>query len=260
MSSNKRVIIQTNNLMKAYSPDTGLVINDLSIDLFENDFTVIMGSSGSGKSTLLYCLSGLDNINSGSIKFQGSEICDFDEKDKAKFRNSEIGFVFQQNNLLSNFTCIENILIAANIGSKKLYKNKYEAMQKATQLFDELMISDTSNKLPTQTSGGQQQRVAIVRALINKPKIIFADEPTGALNSKTSAQILDVFNNINNSGQSILMVTHDVKSAIRGNRIIYLKDGSIVGDLSTEPYNGISEKHNKEREKKISQWLASFGW
>lgn len=249
------IVLSTNKLCKTFS-NSGMqqhVLKNLDLSIYEGDFTVIMGSSGAGKSTLLYALSGMDKPTLGEIHFAGQNISKHSNNKLAIFRRKNCGFVFQQIFLLDNMSVMDNILTCGLLvsGSRK------QVISYAKELFARIGLDEkTWKKFPSQLSGGEAQRAGIVRALINKPKIIFADEPTGALNSIFSNAVLDVFSEINNCGQSIIMVTHDLKSAARGNRILYLRDGEIYGECHLGKYNSCDEA----RYKKLTSFLDEMGW
>lgn len=248
-------IINVKNLVKSFSNGDRqqVIINKLDLDIYANDFTIIMGSSGAGKSTLMYLLSGMDKATSGSITFNNKDICKMNNDELAIFRRKNCGFVFQQIYLLDKMSLMDNVLTSGLLVSN----NKKEIIRKAKELFKKVNIPEiTYKKNMNQVSGGECQRAGIVRAAINNPAVIFADEPTGALNSENSNAVLDVLTELNNDGQSIIMVTHDKKSALRGNRIIYLKDGKIFGELSLNKY----EKNDNERNEKLDNFLKEMGW
>ena len=235
---NKRCIIKATGLTRYFQTDTNVqkVLNGIDIEVYEHDFTVIVGSSGAGKSTLLYSLSGIDRLTSGKIVFDGSEITSYSEDDLALFRREKCGFVFQQIYLIDNMSLLYNVLTAGLLHNK----NKSELAQKAREMFAKVNLDEiTYSKFPSQISVGEAQRCGLVRALINSPAVLFADEPTGALNSNYGKAVLDVMTKSNNEGQSIIMVTHDIKSARRGNRTLYLKDGSIYGECELSKYYNI---------------------
>jgi len=211
-----------------------------------------MGSSGSGKSTLLYSISSMDRPTSGSVEIAGKDISRMNETEISKIRMKDVSFVFQSINLIADLTAFENIAYPAY-----LIMSKMEANKQAEDLLESFDLIDQRNKYPSEMSGGQQQRIAIARAVVGNPKIIFGDEPTGALNSKNGIQVLDLFTKINKRGQTIVMVTHDIKSGVRGNRIIYLKDGTIIDDLRLEPY---SEEEQVQRESTLFQMLSKNNW
>lgn len=251
----KEVLIRTEDLCKSFIlGKTGInVLKNLNIEIYKGDFTVIMGSSGSGKSTLLYALSTMDNPTSGKVELLGRDISKIKEKEASEVRNKDISFIFQGINLLPDMTVYENITYAALYNKK----NKIEIQNKATELLKELDLYNDRDKYPSEISGGMQQRVAIARAIINNPKIIFGDEPTGALNSANGKKVLDILSNLNENGNSIVMVTHDIKSALRANRILYIKDGRIDGELNLGKYN---EENNKERKEKLQIFLDEKSW
>lgn len=250
------IIIKTEKLCKTFSSG-GIqqhVLKNLDINIVEGDFTIIMGSSGSGKSTLLYAISGMDKPTLGEINFAGERLSKLNNDQLAIFRRYNCGFVFQQIYLLDNMSVMDNILASGLL----VTKNRQELLKKAKEILLRVGINESSwSKFPTQLSGGEAQRVGIVRAIINHPKVLFADEPTGALNSASSTNVLDIFTHINRNGQSIVLVTHDMKTALRGNRILYLKDGVICGDLDLSVYDN---KEDFERHEKLKHFLAEMGW
>lgn len=251
----KKVLLKTENLSKSFSNGGVLshVLKNIDLELYEGDFTVIMGASGAGKSTLLYALSGMDTPSLGTITFGNKIISELSQDELAVFRRSHCGFVFQQIYLIEGMSVMDNVLSAGLLVSKE----KKELLNRAEELFEAVGISrKTQEKFPTQISGGEAQRVGIVRALINRPEILFADEPTGALNSQTGLDVLDTLTNFNKQGQSVVMVTHDMRSARRGNRILYLKDGVILGECNLGKYvHGDLERHEK-----LSAFLSEMGW
>ncbi|CEN81120.1 ABC transporter [[Clostridium] sordellii] len=248
-------IIKARGLCKSFilGKTANNVLKNINLDIYEGDFTVIMGSSGSGKSTLLYSISTMDNPSAGNLELLGKDITNLNEKEATEIRNKYISFVFQSINLLYNLTIKENITYTGYLNNK----DKKSVNKKAEELIDRLELKEVENKYPSEISGGQQQRVAIARALINTPKVIFGDEPTGALNSSTGKKVLDILTELNNEGQSIVMVTHDLKAASRASRLIYLKDGRIDGDLDLGKFN---EKDLEGREEKIFEFIKSRGW
>lgn len=250
-----KVIMKTKDLCKTFvSGKEGFnAIKNVNIEIYEKEFTVIMGSSGSGKSTLLYLLSGMDGITSGDVIFDGVSIRDFKEKNMAKFRRNSIGFVFQAMNLVPDLTIFENIAIPGYL----VERDKSKVNEKAEELLSLIEMEDMKYRYPSEVSGGQKQRAAIARALINSPKVIFADEPTGALNSSQGQNILSILTDLNTQGQTIVMVTHDLKAAVRADRILFIRDGRIDGDLRLERF---SEQKREEREKAIFSYLSEKGW
>lgn len=252
---NKEVIIKTEKLSKSFSVGGKQqhVIKNLDMEIYKGDFTVIMGSSGAGKSTLLYALSGMDKPTLGSISYSGKEITSMNDDQLAVFRRKHCGFVFQQVHLVDSMSIMDNAISTGMLtGQKqKVLKDKAEKLFKRVGLEEDLW-----GKFPSQLSGGEAQRAAMVRAVINDPDVVFADEPTGALNSTGVKAVLDVLTDINKTGQSIVMVTHDITSARRANRIIYLRDGGIIGECNLGEYvSGDKERHNK-----IKEFLEDMGW
>ena len=251
----REVLLRTEKLSKSFSNGGILqhVLKNIDLQLYKGDFTVIMGASGAGKSTLLYALSGMDTPTLGTITFGDEVISDFNSDELAVFRRKHCGFVFQQIYLIDGMSVMDNVLAAGLL----VNKDKKALVKKAEEFFSAVDISEeTQTKFPTQISGGEAQRVGIVRALINSPEILFADEPTGALNSKTGLDVLDTLTKFNDQGQSVVMVTHDMRSARRGNRILYLKDGVILGECDLGKYvHGDDERH-----KKLATFLTEMGW
>ena len=248
-------ILSTKKLCKTFSSG-GIqqhVLKNLDIEIYGGDFTVIMGPSGAGKSTLLYALSGMDKPTLGTINFTGHEISDLSNDKLAVFRRDNCGFVFQQIYLLDNMSILDNILACGLLVSK----NRKSITEQAKTILKRLNLDETIwNKFPSQISGGEAQRAGIARAMINNPKIVFADEPTGALNSANGKAVLDALTEVNEQRQSIVMVTHDLRSAQRGNRILYLRDGVICGELNLEKYSTDDEtRHNA-----LNVFLKDMGW
>lgn len=248
-------IIKTEKLCKTFS-NGGLqqhVLRNVDLGIREGDFTVIMGASGAGKSTLLYALSGMDKPTLGNILFNGEDITKMSTDYLALFRRRNCGFVFQQIYLVDSMSVMDNVLAAGLL----VNKDKKEVLKKAEEILLSVDIREELwGKFPTQISGGEAQRVGIARALINSPKMIYADEPTGALNSHTGKAVLDTLTKVNESGQSIVMVTHDIVSARRGSRILYVKDGEIAGECILGRY----VSGDKERHEKLGAFLSSMGW
>ncbi len=253
--STKEVIIKTNKLSKSFSVGGKQqhVIKNLDLEIYKGDFTVIMGSSGAGKSTLLYALSGMDQPSLGSINYAGKEITKMNDDQLAVFRRKHCGFVFQQVHLVDSMSIMDNAISTGMLTGQK----QKDLKQKAGKLFERVGISkDLTEKFPSQLSGGEAQRSAMVRAVINDPDVVFADEPTGALNSSGVKAVLDVLTELNRDGQSVVMVTHDIKSARRANRIIYLQDGGILGECDP----GVYVSGDKARHEKIRKFLERMGW
>ena len=272
----KQTVISAKNLSKTFSNESVQqhVLKNLNLSIYKGDFTVIMGNSGSGKSTLLYALSGMDRPSIGTVTYYVNEgrkdtlteieISQYNNDRLAKFRRDHVGFVFQQNYLNDSMSALDNILVCGLLKST----DKRKLTQRAKELLEKVEITDRDyKKFPTQLSGGQQQRIAVVRGVINAPEVLFADEPTGALNSQNTENVLDILSDLNATGQSIVMVTHTFKAAERGNRIIYLADGVIsdeiylgeyLGDYKDESNPNIEEA--RERHNRLKIFLQNMGW
>lgn len=252
----KNTILQGKALVKAFyqGKTESRILDGIDIEIYEKDFTVIMGPSGAGKSTLLYALSGMDQISGGHVLYGNRELNGLSENQMARLRAEEFGFVFQQTHLVSNLSLLENILVAGYVGRKE---NPEKVRERAAGLLRQMDVEEAKDRLPSQVSGGEAQRAAIARAMIGKPGLLFADEPTGALNKSNTREVLGLLTDLNREGQSILMVTHDLQAAVRGNRILYLEDGKICDELSLNPYNEMEEK---QRESELSSWLSGLRW
>ena len=278
MESDKRKILTAKDLSKTFSNGSVQqhVLKNLNLSIYKGDFTVIMGNSGSGRSTLLYALSGMDRPSMGTITYytdklngdnkeiEETEISTFNNDKLAMFRRDHVGFVFQQNYLNDSMSALDNVMVCGLLKST----DRKSLAEKAKRLLHNVEIEEQDyRKFPTQLSGGQQQRIAVVRGVINSPEVLFADEPTGALNSQNTENVLNIMSDLNNEGQSIVMVTHTIKAAERGNRIIYLADGVIsdeidlgayVGDYKDESNPNLAEA--KERHSRLKAFLQDMGW
>lgn len=245
------VLLKTNNLSKSYGENLQktYAIKSVNLEIDESDFTVIMGSSGSGKSTLLYLLSGLERPSDGKIWYKSEEVHDCGERKWSVLRRT-MGFIYQAINLIPDLSLYENVLIAGY-----LTKEKKIVEQKATGIFEEIGLADIRKRLPSEVSGGEQQRCALARAIVNDPDILFADEPTGNLNSTSGNNVLQLIQRINEKGQTIVMVTHNIKAACFGKKIIYLKDGEIIDE-----YTFGKNENQQKREKNVFSWLSELGW
>ena len=223
-------ILEVKNIEKYYGSKTNLTkaIDNISFNVEKGEFVGIMGASGSGKTTLLNCISTIDKVTAGKIIIDEKDITKLKGNNINKFRREELGFIFQDFNLLDTLTAYENIALALTIQKVK----PHEIDKRVKEVAQKLEITDTLNKYPYQLSGGQKQRVASSRAIITNPKMVLADEPTGALDSKSARQLLETFENLNqNLGATILMVTHDAFTASYADRIIFIKDGKIFNEL-----------------------------
>ncbi len=223
-------ILEVKNIEKYYGNKSNLTkaIDGISFNIEEGEFVGIMGASGSGKTTLLNCISTIDRATAGKIIINNQDITKLKGNKLNKFRREELGFIFQDFNLLDTLTAYENIALALTI--QKV--NPHEIDKKVKEVAEKLEISDILNKYPYQISGGQKQRVASSRAIITNPKMVLADEPTGALDSKSARQLLETFEHLNQKlGATILMVTHDAFTASYADRIIFIKDGKLFNEL-----------------------------
>ena len=236
------------------------ILFDVNFSMKKGEMTAVMGPSGSGKSTLLYQLSGMDQPDKGEVLFDGDNICTYSEDMRADMRLKRMGFVFQQMNMLANLNIMDNIILPAHQSQKtKKSGKKREAVlrDEAAALMKKVGIAGLENRRITEVSGGQLQRACICRAMMNQPKLLFADEPTGALNKAASEEIMEEFVRLNREGMSVLIVTHDSKVASCCDRVLYMLDGKISGECVLGKYE-ISQKHNREIE--ISNWLEKHGW
>lgn len=228
-------------------------LNEVNVEIAKGEFVAVMGPSGSGKSTLLFALSGMDDITGGSVKFDDMELSKLRENTLADIRKRKMGFVFQQPTMLKNLNILDNIILPAEYKGKK---DSRKLTQKAKELMKKTGISGLESRDTTEVSGGQLQRAGICRALMNEPEILFADEPTGALNSRAAEEIMELLVDINKEGTAILLVTHDSKVAARADRILFTKDGNIVSELSLQKF---SDKDIDLRGKKVLAGMAVVG-
>lgn len=249
----KHAMLTGTHITKRFKESTTPVLDKVHIELYDGDFTIIMGASGAGKSTLLYALSGMNRIDEGTILFQEEDLTSYSEKKMASLRTYDFGFVFQQIHLVSNLTLLENVSVAGYLNKNRTTE---ETDQRARELLKQMDVEHAIMRYPSNVSGGEAQRAAIARSIINEPKLLFADEPTGALNRKNSDEVLRILYELNQRGQSIVMVTHDMHAAAHGNRILYLEDGKILAELNLTKTN----QDMRRREALISEWLTSFSW
>ena len=241
-------ILKIDNIEKYYGNKSSLTkaIDNISFEVGKGEFVSIMGASGSGKTTLLNCISTLDKVTTGKIYVGDNEITQLKGNKLNKFRREELGFIFQDFNLLDTLTAFENIALALTI--MKVPAKEIE--DRVRSIAEKLMITEVLNKYPYQMSGGQKQRVASARAMISNPSLILADEPTGALDSKATDSLLTLFSQINKEGQTVLMVTHSTKAASHANRVLFIKDGEVFHQL----YRG--SMSNEQLYAKISETLT----
>ena len=253
----KNTVIQTKDLCKTYivEKQSNNVLQNVNLKVEEGEFVTIMGPSGSGKSTLLYTVSGMDYVTAGEVIFDGENISDKNEKEMAEIRLTKMGFIFQQMYMMKKLCIMDNIVLP---GYQAKLKSREEVNEEAKKLMRRLEIIDTAKRQITEVSGGQLQRACLCRALINNPKVVFADEPTGALNSKASKEVMKELAAANTQGTTILMVTHSERVAAISERIIYLVDGNIQGELVLGKLEDMQDL--SMREKKLRNWLADMNW
>ncbi len=251
-------LLEVKDICKTYVIDKrqNNVLRNVEFVVNDGEIVAIMGPSGSGKSTLLYSVSGMDNPTSGTVIFDGTDITKLKDKDLAELRLDEMGFIFQQMYMMKNLTILDNIVLPA-IQSKKIKETRKEKMERGEELMRKLGIIEVADNDINEVSGGQLQRAAICRSIINKPKLLFADEPTGALNRTAASEVMDELVKLNKEGTAIMMVTHDSKVAAKCSRILYIVDGNIKGEYDNSNTENESEK---EVERKINNWLLELGW
>lgn len=249
-------IISVKDLCKTFSLKgyNNEVLKNVSLEMEEGEFVSVMGPSGSGKSTLLYTVSGMDSVTSGSVSFGGKEISAMKKKELTSVRLHEMGFIFQQMYMMKKLCIFDNIVLPGYQAGK----DRNAVNSRATELMRSLDIEDIGTREITEVSGGQLQRACICRALINEPKVVFADEPTGALNSKAANEVMKQLRKINNSGTGIMMVTHSIRVAAQSDRVIYLVDGNIMGELCMGRMQ--SDEELAQRDQTLNSWLMSQGW
>lgn len=234
------------------------ILHQISFDMEPGEMLAVMGPSGSGKSTLLYNVAGMDQPTAGQVWLGDVVITELSEDEKARLRLYHMGFVFQQMNMMANLNLLDNILLpAAQANRGKGRKSKEELRLRAQTLMEKLGITGLEQRRVTQVSGGQLQRACICRSMMNEPKILFADEPTGALNKSAAGEVMEELVKLNREGTTILMVTHDSRIASRCDRIIYLLDGQISAELKLGKSVAGTEK---QREEKVARWLMEMGW
>ncbi|MBP1573260.1 MAG: ABC transporter ATP-binding protein [Oscillospiraceae bacterium] len=252
-------ILEVKDLCKTYiiNKRQNNVLKNVNFSVSEGEMVAIMGPSGSGKSTLLYTVSGMDTLTAGEVKFCGKDIAKLSEKELAGLRLDEMGFIFQQMHMLKNLTVLDNIILPAT-QSEKANETRKETVQRGHDLMRKLGIIDIADNDINEVSGGQLQRACICRSMINNPKMIFADEPTGALNRTSSDEVMEELTKLNNDGTTIMLVTHDVKVASMCTRVMYIVDGNIKGEYNLGKCE--SSSLMRERERALNNWLMEMGW
>jgi putative ABC transport system ATP-binding protein len=259
------VVLRAESLSKSYADGGVRAVDGIELTVRAGEFVNIMGSSGSGKTTLLYLLAGLEQPTDGSVWVDQNRIDQLGAKELAQLRRHSIGFVFQSMNLLPHLSLRENILVAGYLTARP----RSEVQLTTDRLLEEMGIAAAAQRLPAEVSIGQQQRAAIGRALVNSPRMVFADEPTGSLNSSASAGVLDLLEAVNRAGTTVVMVTHDLKAACRGKRVLFIRDGRVEGQFDFESEHGVESGHGigsehraaaEDREKRLCEWLFEKGW
>jgi len=252
-------VLNVKNLCKTYivNKRQNNVLKNVNLTVEEGEMVAVMGPSGSGKSTLLYTVSGMDRMTAGEVLFDGKNMESLNEKELAQLRLDEMGFIFQQMYMLKNLTLIDNIILPA-CQSKKLPESRKETLVRGQELMRKLGIIEVADNDINEVSGGQLQRACICRSMINKPRILFADEPTGALNRTSSDEVMEELTKLNEEGTTVMLVTHDVKVAARCTRVLYIVDGNIKGEYNLDRMKQASEL--RERERCLNNWLMEMGW
>ncbi len=251
-------ILEVKDLCKTYVVDKrqNNVLRNVSFSVQEGEMVAIMGPSGSGKSTLLYTVSGMDAATGGTVLFRGKDITKLGNSELASLRLDEMGFIFQQMYMMKNLTILDNIVLPA-VQSKKTKESKKEKVRRAEELMRKMGIIEVADNDINEVSGGQLQRACICRSMINRPGVLFADEPTGALNRASSNEVMEELVRLNSEGATIMMVTHDAKVAAKCSRVLYIVDGNIKGEFRSA---GRREMTEKEAERKLNNWLMDLGW
>ena len=251
-------ILEVKDLCKTYvvNKRQNNVLKNVNFGVDEGEMVAVMGPSGSGKSTLLYAVSGMDNITAGEVDFCGRNIAEMNQKELAELRLDEMGFIFQQMYMLKNLTVLDNVILPA-CQSDKIKESRRETVSRGHALMRKLGIIEVADNDINEVSGGQLQRACICRSMINKPRMIFADEPTGALNRTSSDEVMEELANLNAEGTTIMLVTHDVKVAAKCTRILYIVDGNIKGEYNLDKYD---RSKLRDRERALNGWLMEMGW
>jgi len=253
-------ILEVTDLCKTYiiNKKQNNVLRNISFSISEGEMVAVMGPSGSGKSTLLYCVSGMDRLTSGRVVFGGRETAKLSENELAELRLDEMGFIFQQMYMMKNLSVLDNIILPA-VKSKKNSESRKQTEERGRALMHRLGIDEVGGNDINEVSGGQLQRACICRSMINSPKMIFADEPTGALNRASSDEVMNELLSLNNDGTTVMCVTHDPKVAAKCSRVLYLVDGKIVGEKEMGHFGG-ADKELRDRERTLNNWLMEQSW
>ena len=249
-------ILEVRNLCKTYiiNKRQNNVLRNVSFSIKQGEMVAVMGPSGSGKSTLLYTVSGMDKMTAGEVLFCGKNMSEMTENELAEMRLDNVGFIFQQMYMMKNLSVLDNIILPA-VKSDKIKESKKDTVRRGQDLMRKLGIIETAENDINEVSGGQLQRACICRSMINHPDMIFADEPTGALNHSASDEVMSELTKLNNDGTTIMLVTHDAKVAAKCSRVLFIVDGNIKGE-----YNIEIETSLRDRERNLNNWLLEMGW
>ena len=249
-------ILEVKDLCKTYITNKrqNNVLRNVDLHIDEGEMVAVMGPSGSGKSTLLYTVSGMDRMTAGEVTFCGKDISKLKDDELSKLRLDDMGFIFQQMYMLKNLTVLDNVILPA-CKTDKTKETRAETVRRGRDLMRRLGIDDTADNDINEVSGGQLQRACICRSMINSPKMIFADEPTGALNRTSSEEVMEELTKLNEEGTTIMLVTHDSKVAAKCTRVLFIVDGKIKGE-----YNIEREETQRDRERGLNNWLLEMGW
>ena len=252
-------VIDVKDLCKTYvvNKKQNNVLKNVNFSVKEGEMVAVMGPSGSGKSTLLYTVSGMDKMTAGEVDFCGKNLALLSDNDMADVRLDDMGFIVQQMYMMKNLTILDNIILPA-VKSKKNKENRAAIEKRGRALMKKLGIEDTADNDINEVSGGQLQRACICRSMINSPKVIFADEPTGALNRTASDEVMSEMVKLNREGTTVMLVTHDAKVAAKCSRVLYIVDGNIRGEYDLGSFENTSEL--RERERQLNNWLMEMGW
>ena len=253
---NENTILNVKDLCKTYiiNKRQNNVLRNVSFQVSAGEMTAVMGPSGSGKSTLLYTVSGMDRMTAGKVLFCGKDMGSLNDNALAQMRLDDMGFIFQQMYMMKNLTVLDNIILPA-VKSGKTKESRKETVERARELMKTLGIAEIADNDINEVSGGQLQRACICRSMINHPKMIFADEPTGALNRSASDEVMSELEKLNEQGTTIMLVTHDAKVAARCRKVLFIVDGNIKGE-----YNINRELPLRDRERSLNNWLLEMGW
>ena len=252
-------VIDVKDLCKTYvvNKKQNTVLKNVNFSISEGEMVAIMGPSGSGKSTLLYTVSGMDKMTAGEVNFCGKELASLSENEMADVRLDDMGFIFQQMYMMKNLTILDNIILPA-VKSRKNKENRAAIEKRGRMLMKKLGIEETADNDINEVSGGQLQRACICRSMINNPKVIFADEPTGASNRTSTDEVMNEMVKLNNEGTTVMLVTHDAKVAAKCSRVLYIVDGNIQGEYKLGKLEKAEEL--RDRERQLNNWLMEMGW